>query len=403
MIVDVPREPAAPSAPMTQGGGAPDPGFGVYVHWPFCLSKCPYCDFNSHVRLAPPDETRWLAAFRAELAHRAALTGPRAVDTVFFGGGTPSLMHPRTVGGILDEIARLWTLAPGVEVTLEANPTSVEAHRFRGYREAGVNRVSLGVQALNDADLRALGRLHTVDEAMAAVDIAAATFDRYSFDLIYARPDQTPQAWREELRRGLARAGGHMSLYQLTIEPETAYEKLFNAGKLKTPDAETSRALWDVTQEETAAAGMPAYEISNHARPGQESRHNLVYWRYGDYLGVGPGAHGRVGVGLRRRAQATEKSPESWLARVSEEGHGLVVDDGLSSEEQGDEFLLMGLRLREGVDPARFAALSGRPLDPRRIASLIEDGMVEKTADGRLRVTPDGFPLLDAVVADLAA
>lgn len=408
MSFDAPRPSLSPSpAPAAQGGdvaaGAPDPGFGVYVHWPFCLSKCPYCDFNSHVRLAPPDESRWLAAFRAELAHRAALTGPRPVDTVFFGGGTPSLMHPRTVGGVLDEIARLWTLAPGVEVTLEANPTSVEADRFRGYREAGVNRVSLGVQALNDADLRALGRLHSVAEAMAALDVAAATFDRYSFDLIYARPDQTPQAWREELRRGLARAGGHMSLYQLTIEPETAYEKLFRAGKLKTPDAETARALWDVTQEETAAAGLPAYEISNHARPGQESRHNLVYWRYGDYLGVGPGAHGRVGAGRRRRAQATEKNPEHWLARVGAEGHGLVVDDGLSAEEQGDEFLLMGLRLREGVDPARFAALSGRPLDPRRVASLIEDGMVEKTVEGRLRVTPEGFPLLDAVVADLAA
>lgn len=399
MTLDASRRPqATPPAPSPD-----EPGFGVYVHWPFCLSKCPYCDFNSHVRLAPPDEARWLAAFRAELAHRAALTGPRRVDTVFFGGGTPSLMNPRTVGGILDEIARLWTLAPGVEVTLEANPTSVEAERFRGYREAGVNRVSLGVQALNDADLRALGRLHSVDEAMAALDIAAATFDRWSYDLIYARPGQTPQAWRDELRGGLKRAAGHMSLYQLTIEPDTAFEKLFLAGKLQTPDAETSRALWDVTQEETAAAGLPAYEISNHARPGQESRHNLVYWRYGDYVGVGPGAHGRIGAAARRRAQATERNPESWLARVGSEGHGLVVDDGLSAEEQGDEFLLMGLRLREGVDPERFAQLSGRALDPRRVASLIEDGMIEKTADGRLRVTPDGFPVLDAVVADLAA
>ncbi len=382
---------------------AQDPGFGVYVHWPFCQSKCPYCDFNSHVRLAPPDEGRWLAAFRAELAHRAALTGPRMVDAIFFGGGTPSLMHPRTVGGILDEIARLWTLAPGAEVTLEANPTSVEADRFRGYREAGVNRVSLGVQALDDGDLRALGRLHTVAEAMAAVEIAAQTFERSSFDLIYARPGQTPQAWREELREGLRRAGGHMSLYQLTIEPDTAYEKLFLAGKLKTPDAETSRALWDVTQEETAAAGLPAYEISNHARPGQESRHNLVYWRYGDYVGVGPGAHGRIGADRRRRAHATERNPEDWLTRVGAEGHGLTVDDGLSCEEQGDEFLLMGLRLREGVDPARYAALSGRAIEPRRVASLVEDGLVEITPEGRLRVTAEGFPVLDAVVADLAA
>ena len=406
MSLDAP--PSDPAVPVfaTQGAPAPapdDPGFAVYVHWPFCLSKCPYCDFNSHVRLAPPDETRWLAAFKAELAHRAALTGPRRVDSIFFGGGTPSLMNPRTVGGILDEIARLWSLAPGAEITLEANPTSVEAERFRGYREAGVNRVSLGVQALNDVDLRALGRMHTVAEAMAAVEIAASTFERYSFDLIYARPGQTPQGWRDELRLGLARAGGHMSLYQLTIEPDTAYEKLFLAGKLKTPDAETARALWDVTREETAKAGLPAYEISNHARPGQESRHNLVYWRYGDYVGVGPGAHGRIGAGGRRRAQATEKNPEGWLARVGAEGHGLVADDGLSAEEQGDEFLLMGLRLTEGVDPARFATLSGRPLDPRRVASLIEEGMIERAPDGRLRVTPGGFPLLDAVVADLAA
>ena len=382
---------------------SPAPGFGVYVHWPFCLSKCPYCDFNSHVRQQPVDEARFVAAFRAELAHRAALTPGRVVNSVFFGGGTPSLMAPATVGAILEEIGARWSVAPDVEITLEANPTSVEAGRFRGYRAAGVNRVSLGVQAMNDADLKALGRLHTAAEAFAAVETATSIFPRASFDLIYARPGQTPEAWRAELRAAIVRAPEHLSLYQLTIEPDTMFEKLFEAGKLVPPDADVSRALWDVTQETTDAAGMPAYEISNHARPGGESRHNLVYWRYGDYIGVGPGAHGRIGAGGRRRAQATEKKPEGWLARVGAEGHGLVADDGLSAEEQGDEFLLMGLRLTEGVDPARFATLSGRPLDPRRVASLIEEGMIERAPDGRLRVTPGGFPLLDAVVADLAA
>ncbi|MBL8587649.1 MAG: coproporphyrinogen III oxidase [Methylobacteriaceae bacterium] len=380
-----------------------DPGFAVYVHWPFCLSKCPYCDFNSHVRQAPVDEARYVAAFAAEIGHRAALTRGRTVHSIFFGGGTPSLMKPSTVAAILDAIAAGWSVAPDVEVTLEANPSSVEAGRFRGYREAGVNRVSLGVQALNDADLKALGRLHNVDEALAAVEIAASTFSRFSFDLIYARPGQTPAQWREELAAALRRAGGHLSLYQLTIEPETMFERLYLAGKLAIPDADAARALWDVTQETTGAAGLPAYEISNHARPGQESRHNLVYWRYGDYVGVGPGAHGRIGEGRLRRAQSTEKHPEMWLTVVEGEGHGLVVDETLSAEEQGDEFLVMGLRLAEGIDPARFAALAGRPLDRGRVAALIEDGLIEMTETGRLRVTPDGFPVLDAVVADLAA
>lgn len=380
-----------------------EPAFAVYVHWPFCLSKCPYCDFNSHVRGSPVDEARFLAAFRAEIAHRARLAPGREVASVFFGGGTPSLMAPATVAAILDAIAGRWTIAPTAEITLEANPTSVEAERFRGYRAAGVNRVSLGVQALNDPDLKALGRLHTVEEALAAVATAASIFDRSSFDLIYARPGQTPAAWASELDGAIARAAEHLSLYQLTIEPDTLFEKLHRAGKLKTPDEETARALWDVTQEVTEKRGLPAYEISNHARRGAESRHNLVYWRYHDYAGVGPGAHGRLTVGDDRRAQSTERHPEMWLTVVEGEGHGVIEDETLSAEEQGDEFLLMGLRLREGIDPRRFAEFAGHALDRDRVASLSAEGMIERRPDGRLRVTRAGLPLLDAVVADLAA
>ena len=381
-----------------------DPGFGVYVHWPFCLSKCPYCDFNSHVRATGVDEARYVAAFQAELAHRAALAPGRTVSSIFFGGGTPSLMRPETVAAILEAIGDNWTVAPDAEITLEANPTSVEAGRFAGYRAAGVNRVSLGVQALNDADLKMLGRMHTADEALRAVEVATSIFDRASFDLIYARPDQTPAQWRAELEHALRHAPEHLSLYQLTIEHDTMFEKLVAAGRLIPPDADTGRALWDVTQEVMNAAGMPAYEVSNHARAGAESRHNLIYWRYGEYAGVGPGAHGRLIVDARGRvAQATERHPEMWLTIVEADGHGLVEDQPLSEEEQGDEMLVMGLRLAEGVDPSRFEALSGRKLNPARIASLVEEGMVEVSPDGRLRVTQEGFPVLDAVVADLAA
>ncbi len=380
-----------------------DPGFGIYVHWPFCLSKCPYCDFNSHVRAKPVDEARYIAAFETELAHRARLTPGRVVSSVFFGGGTPSLMQPSTVAAILDAIGKHWSVTPGAEITLEANPTSVEADRFRGYRAAGVNRVSLGVQALNDADLKALGRLHSVAEAMAAVTTATSIFERASFDLIYARPNQTPQAWRAELKEALARAPEHLSLYQLTIEPETMFERLFNAGKLKMPDPDTGRDLWDVTQELTNAAAMPAYEVSNHARKGAESRHNLTYWRYGEYAGVGPGAHGRIITPKGRKAQASERHPEMWLTVVESDGNGLVEDDLLNASEQGDEFLLMGLRLTEGIEPKRFEAIAGRPLSGSRISSLVADGMIEMTAQGRIRVTNEGFPVLDSVVADLAA
>jgi putative oxygen-independent coproporphyrinogen III oxidase len=380
-----------------------DPGFGIYVHWPFCLSKCPYCDFNSHVRAEPIDEKRFVAAFKAELTHRARLTKGRTVRSVFFGGGTPSLMKGETVGAILETIAKSWTLAPNAEVTLEANPSSVEAGRFRDYRAAGVNRVSIGVQSFHDADLKQLGRLHTAAEAKVAIEVASSIFPRFSFDLIYARPGQTLNAWKSELKEGLKRAADHLSLYQLTIEPDTIFEKLFNAGKLPMPDADKGRAFWDATQEIMTHAGLPAYEISNHARKGAESRHNLIYWRYGEYAGVGPGAHGRIVTPKGRRAQSTERHPEMWLTVVETDGHALIEDELLSHEEQADEFLLMGLRLAEGIEPARFEALAGKKLDPDRISSLISDGMVEFTPHGRLRVSIEGFPVLDAVVADLAA
>ncbi|MFC7396463.1 radical SAM family heme chaperone HemW [Chelatococcus sp. GCM10030263] len=380
-----------------------DAGFGVYVHWPFCASKCPYCDFNSHVRHTPVDEARFVAAFAAEIAHRAEMTGKRQVTSIFFGGGTPSLMKPATVGAILEAIGRHWSVAADVEVTLEANPTSVEAERFRGYRAAGINRVSLGVQAMNDTDLKALGRRHTAAEAMAAVTVAATHFERFSFDLIYARPQQTPAAWAAELTTAIAHAAEHLSLYQLTIEPDTFFFKLHAAGKLVVPDADTARALYDVTQEVCAAHGLPAYEISNHAQRGAECRHNLVYWRYGEYAGVGPGAHGRLVTGQGRLAMATERSPETWLELVERRGHALVDVELLSAEAEGDEYLLMGLRLGEGIDPDRFAALAGRPLDPARVAMLLDEGLIERRFDGRLGVTPSGFPVLDAVVADLAA
>jgi putative oxygen-independent coproporphyrinogen III oxidase len=383
--------------------GADANAFGVYVHWPFCLSKCPYCDFNSHVRHTAIDQDRYARAFAQEIATTAARTGAREVTSIFLGGGTPSLMQPATVGAILDAIGTHWHVADNVEVTLEANPTSVEATRFAGYRAAGVNRVSLGVQALDDASLKMLGRLHTAQEAMDAVKIARSAFDRYSFDLIYARPDQTAAMWTDELTRAIGEAAEHLSLYQLTIEEGTPFFGLHAAGKLKTPDESLARTLYDVTQDVCARHGLPAYEISNHARPSAECRHNLVYWRGQEYAGIGPGAHGRLDIGGRRHATATDKRPETWLMRVEANGHGITTDDELNSEERADEFLLMGLRLVEGIDPLRYAAISGRTLDPDRIALLREEGAIIVDEDGRLRVTQDGFPVLDAVVADLAA
>jgi oxygen-independent coproporphyrinogen-3 oxidase len=377
--------------------------FGVYVHWPFCLSKCPYCDFNSHVRHTAIDEERFAHAFAREIATTAARVPGRTVTSIFLGGGTPSLMKPQTVGAVLDAIGQHWSVDSGVEVTLEANPTSVEATRFAGYRAAGVNRVSLGVQALDDASLKALGRLHSAQEALDAVAIARRSFDRYSFDLIYARPDQSAEAWTRELKVAISEAAEHLSLYQLTIEEGTPFFGLHRAGKLKTPDEDLARQLYDVTQDVCAAHGLPSYEISNHARPGAECRHNLVYWRGQEYAGVGPGAHGRLDINGIRHAIATDKRPEAWLTRVEDDGHGIISEELLDSEQRADEFLLMGLRLAEGIDPKRYAALAGRPLDPHRIAALKEDGAIVMDDNGRLRVTQDGFPLLDAVVADLAA
>jgi putative oxygen-independent coproporphyrinogen III oxidase len=380
-----------------------DAGFGVYVHWPFCTAKCPYCDFNSHVRHVRVNQQLYIDAFIKEMKHMSTLAPNRVVSTIFLGGGTPSLMDPATVAAILDGISGHWAVSSDVEVTLEANPTSVEAERFRGYRAAGVNRISMGIQALNDADLKALGRTHSVEEAMQAVNTAASIFDRYSFDLIYARPNQTVESWSSELHLAIERAAEHLSLYQLTIEDDTPFKKLYTAGKLILPDEETSRQLYDITQEICAKHNLPSYEISNYARKGSECKHNMVYWRYGEYAGVGPGAHGRLVTQKGRAAFAIEKNPEKWLDYVSQDGHGIVEEEQLSLEAQGDEFLLMGLRLVEGIDPKRFTALSGRKLDDERIADLVAEKLVEITDNGRIRVTLAGFPVLDAVVADLAA
>ncbi|MBD8553709.1 coproporphyrinogen III oxidase [Rhizobium sp. CFBP 8762] len=379
-----------------------DPGFGVYVHWPFCAAKCPYCDFNSHVRREPVDQNRYVAAFLKEMETARRLSGPRTVTSVFLGGGTPSLMDPETVAAVLDGIARNWHMPDGIEITMEANPSSVEATRFRGYRAAGVNRVSLGVQALNDRDLKFLGRLHNVEDALKAIRLAREIFPRMSFDLIYARPNQTVAEWDLELQQAISYAVDHLSLYQLTIEEGTTFYNLHKMGKLIVPDGEASADLYEATQEITAREGMPAYEVSNHARPGAESRHNLTYWRYGDYAGIGPGAHGRLSNGRAKLATETERKPEEWLRLVETRGHGMTVQDTLNIGEQADELLLMGLRLKEGVDLARWQMLSGRDPDPDKEDFLISLGFIERLGNSRLRCTPQGMLILDAVVADLA-
>jgi len=352
-------------------------GFGIYVHWPFCAQKCPYCDFNSHVRFDGWDEGRFLSAYQRELDTFAVHVPRQMVSSIFFGGGTPSLMEGATVGAILDHIAQLWPVADNAEVTLEANPGSVDAGRFQDYRSAGVNRVSIGVQSLVEADLKALGRIHTVAEAKAAVALADKIFDRYSFDLIYARSNQSSDAWQQELAEGLAMAGGHLSLYQLTIEDGTPFAERHKRGQLIVPDEDAALALFDVTQKLTSDAGLPAYEISNHAKPGQESQHNLIYWRYGSYVGVGPGAHGRVFWDGARHATATCLNPEQWCATVEKEGHGLSQHQPLSTAEQADEFLLMGLRLSEGIDLARYQEICGRAMSRPVIDDLAEQGYVE--------------------------
>ncbi len=376
--------------------------FGIYVHWPFCAAKCPYCDFNSHVR-SSIDEGAWTGGIVRELEHTANLQGDARpiVRTIFFGGGTPSLMSGHAVGTVLSAIARLWPMANDVEVTLESNPASADAARFADYRAAGVNRLSLGVQALNDADLKMLGRLHDVAEATRALDMAQANFDRVSLDLIYARPDQSVAAWRKELREALSFGTEHFSLYQLTIEPATPFATLHRTGALKIPDDDRAAGLYETTQEMTEAAGVPAYEISNHARADAEARHNLLYWRYGAYAGVGPGAHGRLDLGGKRFATATERLPERWRENVDKKGNGLVEMTEIAPEDAAREHLLMNLRLAEGIDLAAFRARWNRAPDDARIASLVGEGLLT-FEDERLTATPRGRLVLNSVIAALA-
>jgi putative oxygen-independent coproporphyrinogen III oxidase len=374
-------------------------GFGLYIHWPFCASKCPYCDFNSHVSAEIETES-WRKAYISELKRVAALTPGRVLNSVFFGGGTPSLMDPELVAAILEEVRALWPQANDIEITLEANPTSVEAGRFRGFRDAGVNRVSMGIQALNDTDLRALGRLHSVAEARAAFDIARDTFDRISFDLIYARQDQSLPAWQAELREAISMAADHLSLYQLTIEQGTAFGDRYARGRLRgLPDDDRAADMYFATQEITDAAGLPCYETSNHAAPGQESRHNMIYWSYGDYAGIGPGAHGRLTLEGQRYGTEAIQAPAVWLAAVAEKGSGDVVKTTLSGEDQAWEYLMMGLRVTRGIDLTRFSALSDHDLIPK-IKELSGYGLVENQS-GILRVTKAGQPVLNGILREL--
>ena len=381
---------------------APEGGFALYAHWPFCAAKCPYCDFNSHVRPGGVDALDYAGALVREMETLAARLDARpTLASIFFGGGTPSLMPGAAVGRVIDAAAKLFAFAPDIEITLEANPTSADAGRFADYRAAGVNRVSVGLQALNDADLKALGRWHSAAEARAAFALARATFPRASFDLIYARPGQSAAAWEAELTEALAFAADHLSLYQLTIEEGTKFALLHAAGELVVPEAEEAARLYEITQALTEAHGLPAYEISNHARPGSQSRHNLVYWRYGAFLGVGPGAHGRIQSGGRLLATATEKNPESWRASVAARGEGLVAADPVAAAGQAEEYLVMALRLAEGLDAARYERLGGRALDAARLAALEAEGLIARTGT-RLAATPRGRLVLNALAAELA-
>lgn len=376
-------------------------GFGVYVHWPFCKAKCPYCDFNSHVRQSV-DQSAWTEAFLSEIDRTAAETGPRAVRSVFFGGGTPSLMDPALVGAILDRIALRWSMSNDVEITLEANPTSVEAERFLGYRDAGVNRLSLGIQALNDTDLRRLGRQHSASEALAALSLARETFNRVSCDLIYARQDQTLPQWQSELRQLLALGPDHMSLYQLTIEDGTAFGRLFEEGKLRgLPSEDVAADMYESTEGLCAEAGLLAYEVSNYAKPGSESRHNLIYWRMGDYAGIGPGAHGRLTLPSGRIATSTLRSPEAWLSAASA-GNGEIERETLSDEDRAVEYLMMSMRLTEGCDLSRFNALRGASLPEARLNDLINDGFLRREGE-QLIATPSGRLVLNRLLLELCA
>jgi len=377
-----------------------DGGFGLYVHWPFCQAKCPYCDFNSHVA-ERIDQAAWLAAYLSEIERVATEVPGRVLNSVFFGGGTPSLMAPDTVAAILDAVHRKWRVANDLEITLEANPSSVEAGRFRGYRDAGVNRVSVGVQALKDGDLKRLGRLHSVAEALAAIEIAHSCFDRVSFDLIYARQDQGVEDWKSELSLALTLAADHLSLYQLTVEPGTAFGARHARGGLRgLPDEDLGADLYNLTQALCEAAGLPAYEISNHASDWGQSRHNLVYWRGGDYVGIGPGAHGRLSVGGARYATESYLSPQQWLEALRTKGSGESARVALSSIEQAEEYLMMSLRLSEGADIARFERLAKRALPADALGVLRDSGLIT-LEDGRLVATAMGRPVLNELLRRL--
>ena len=374
-------------------------GFGLYIHWPFCQAKCPYCDFNSHVS-REIDQSRWLRAYLSELDRVAKQTSGRVLNTVFFGGGTPSLMDPDVVATILTRVRQLWPTSNDMEITLEANPGSVEAGRFVAYRDGGVNRISMGIQALNDRDLQRLGRIHSVDEAKQAFDIARKTFDRVSFDLIYARQDQTLEDWQSELREALSMAIDHLSLYQLTIEQGTAFGDRYNRGKLRgLPEDDLAADMYEVTQDICADAGMLPYEVSNYAAIGSESRHNQIYWRYGDYAGIGPGAHARLTLNGQRHAIETWRNPNKWLEEA-EAGNGENLKEAIGQEDQAAEFLMMGLRLSEGVDLKRYEALAGKPIEGDRAATLQDIGMIE-IEKSRLRVLPQGHMVLNSVLSEL--
>jgi oxygen-independent coproporphyrinogen-3 oxidase len=376
--------------------------FGLYVHWPFCAAKCPYCDFNSHVR-SSIDEDGWADAILRQLAHVARLLGEERpiLETIFFGGGTPSLISAQTIGRVIDHATRLWRCANDIEITLEANPASADAGRFADYGKAGVNRLSLGVQALNDVDLKFLGRLHNVAEAKAALALAMRNFGRVSLDLIYARPGQSTAAWRNELAEALSFGTEHLSLYQLTIEPATPFATLYKTGTLKIPDDNHAADLFEMTQEMTSAAGVPAYEVSNHARIGCESRHNLNYWRYGAYAGVGPGAHGRLELNGKRIATVCEKLPERWREKVLQDGNGFVETNDVTPHDGAHEHLLMNLRLTEGLDVAAYQARWGVAPTPERVAALTANDLISFKA-GRLAATPRGMLVLNRVIAELA-
>jgi len=390
---------------MTQVSEDTRAGFGLYVHWPFCRSKCPYCDFNSHVRAAV-NHGSWRAALLKEMDHYAAATKGRQLTSIFFGGGTPSLMEPETVATVIDHAAGHWQADAKIEITLEANPTSVEAEKFAAFRTAGVNRVSLGVQSLREADLKFLGRQHDAAEARRAVALGHRYFDRLSFDLIYARPGQTVADWQDELRDALAMAGNHLSVYQLTIEPETAFASAHRRGDFAVPDEETAAALYEATQEALEQVGLPAYEISNHARPGEACRHNLTYWRYGDYVGIGPGAHGRLTLDGVKYATRQHRAPEAWLAQVERNGHATRQKDAVNAESRREEMLMMGLRLAEGVAAEAFETETGETLaaalDPARLKRLAEGGFVVLDQQG-LRATAAGRQRLNAVLAQILA